>query len=378
MRVRAHLTALLFLAGISPAVPAPAELDDSALNSSAICAECHEDIHAMWSRSLHSLATTDPVFEASYLQAYRQTGGAAREICLRCHAPAAVLSGDLDLSEPVSQEGITCDFCHSVAAVNLENRDQPFEVVLDGAKRGPLSGADSPAHDVKDSPLHKSSEFCAGCHEYTNEQGVPVLSTYTEWKTSPQAAQGVTCQECHMPMTKGLTVGPAYGSGRGQINLHDISGGHSREQVRRAATVEVVEVGRTAPTAAQVVVEVANVGSGHSIPTGMPTRKMILEVVLLSDGREVKRFEYRFNKLLLDAGGKIITEDHRAILDASQVLSDTRLRPGERRRRTFAAVVPRSGVLRAEAKLRYSYEPTILMKKPISVEMASDETSQRP
>jgi len=310
---------------------------------------------------------------ASYMRAYQETGGRARGICLRCHAPAAVLSGDLQVREPISQEGIACDFCHSIASVNLQKRDQPFRVVLDGVKRGPLSEAVSPAHEIAKSDLHKSPELCAGCHEYVNEHGVSVLSTYTEWLASPQAKEGTTCQDCHMPLTPGQTVRPELGVYRSEINLHDISGGHSREQVRKAASVRIlgIAVAKEQPTLATVEVEVANVGSGHSIPTGMPTRRLVLEVIVFSGNREVRRFERDYQKVLLDEQGLPIAEDHRTILDSSTIREDTRLRPGERRVETFTATVPLGVPLRAEVNLRYLYSPEILLRQTMSIEMGT-------
>ncbi len=348
------------------------EIESGVLNRSAVCGECHEAIYAMWQRSMHSASLTDPIFQASYMRAYVQTRGQARETCLRCHAPVAVMTGDLDLEDPASHEGITCDYCHSIVSVDLERRHQPFTVALDGIKRGPLADAESPVHDVARSDLHLSSEFCAGCHEYATEEGLPILSTYSEWRLSPQAAEGKTCQHCHMPLQEGTTVRADLGGGRPGINLHDISGGHSPEQVRKAATARILRIERPEPTSAVLEVEVANIGSGHSIPTGLPTRKLVLEVVLYAGGREVRRFERVYQRTLLDADRRLITEDHRVMLDARYLRDDTRLRPGERRLERFVASVPSRGSLHATMKLLYLYEPQLLLREKMSIEIISD------
>lgn len=352
------------------------ELRTDALNSSARCGSCHVEIYSMWRRSMHSASWSDPIFAASYMRAYWETAGDAAPICLRCHAPAATFSGDLELKEPVSRDGVTCDFCHSIEAVDLERKDQPFRIVLDGAKRGPLGDADSPAHGVVRSNLHQSAELCAGCHEYTNEAGVPVLSTYTEWKASPQAAEGKTCQNCHMPLEPGETVRASVRKiERASINLHDISGMHSIEQVRSAATAKILSVGRDEQNRAVVRVEVANIGSGHSIPTGLPTRKLRLEVVLFAGGREVRRFERLYQKALVDEHGLVITEDHRAMLEARSLRQDSRLEPGERRLEEFVAPAPSGLELGVEMNLRYLYEPKILSRQTISIEIAADHST---
>jgi hypothetical protein len=372
---RWHWVGVLLLALVVPATAAPeTELKPDAVNGARRCAQCHQDIYAMWSRSMHSAAWKDPIFQASYMQAYLETRGEAKKICLSCHAPVAALTGDLDLQEEISREGITCDFCHSVVSVDREREGSPFELKLDGIKRGPLADADSPVHAVASSPLHQSSEFCSGCHEYTNAHGVDVFTTYTEWRASPQAAEGKTCQNCHMPETPGKTVRSGLGSDRKKINLHNISGMHSREQVQRAATAKILHVRRKEPDLAVVRVEVANVGSGHSIPTGMPTRKLVLEVFLYHQGNLVKRFERIYQKTLEDERGRVIASDHEAMLNSWRVRDDNRLRPGEKRIEKFTATVPETGALRAEMQLHYSYTPMLLSPQGISIEMASERS----
>ena len=372
--LRTLAVAVLLVSWNLPVHGAPEEIQPNSLNSSALCGECHEEIYSMWRRSMHSLAFKDPIFQTSYMQAYLETNGEARHLCLKCHAPVTTVTGDLDVQQPLSKEGVTCDFCHSIASVDLKKRNGRFQISLDGSKRGPLADAESPVHGVVKSELHESSELCAGCHEYSTENGVPIFSTYSEWKTSPQAAEGKTCQSCHMPLTPGNTVRSELGVERTSINLHNISGGHSSEQVRKAATAKILSVKRESPTRAIIDVEVANVGSGHFIPTGLPTRKLILEVRLFSGGRQIRRFERKYEKKLLDAKGNLITTDHGAIMDARKLLEDTRLRPGERRLERFATDVPSTGSLRVEMELRYSYDAELISRSVISIQIATDKS----
>jgi hypothetical protein len=306
------------------------------------------------------------------MRAYLETRGQAGKTCLRCHAPVAVLTGDLQLKDPSSREGISCDYCHSIASVDLSRAADPYVVRLDGIKRGPLGDADSPAHGVAKSQLHESAEFCAGCHEYVNPSGLAIFTTYTEWKTSQHAAQGKTCQHCHMPLMAGSSVRSDLGVRRREINLHNISGGHSSDQVRRAVTAKILRVERETTRRAVVEVEMANVGSGHSIPTGLPTRKLVLEVVLLLDGKRVRRFERTYQRTLLDDQGNRIIDDHRVMLEAHSLLEDNRLRPGERRIERFVASVSPRGKLGAEMHLRYVYRPEIVLREQMSIPIVSD------
>jgi hypothetical protein len=143
---------LMWLAAVlatvwSPVLPfEPAdELRSDVVNPSAVCGQCHEDIYAMWRRSMHASSYTDPIFAASYMQAYVETEGRARIICLRCHAPAAILKEGAALGASALEEGISCDYCHSIVSVDLERRERPFEIRIDGVKRGPIVGTESPA-----------------------------------------------------------------------------------------------------------------------------------------------------------------------------------------------------------------------------------------
>jgi nitrate/TMAO reductase-like tetraheme cytochrome c subunit len=375
--VRLHALVIVWLAsGTALLADGPDELVADALNPSVTCGECHQEIYQMWRRSMHSGAFTDPIFETSYLRAFEATDGEAAVLCMRCHAPAAVSTQDATLQEALTREGVTCDFCHSIVSVDLERRDVPFTLKIDGVKRGPLADSESPAHEVAASPLHESSELCAGCHEYTSERGVSIMSTYSEWKASPQAAQGVTCQNCHMPLGPGAVARPGLGSSRSMINLHNISGGHSRDQVRKAATVKILSVGREIGDSVLVEVEVSNTGAGHNIPTGMPTRRLTLDVALYAGKREVRRFQRYYQKSLVDAGGEILTDDHRVLLDAESILEDTRLRPGEQRIEKFYATVSnRRAVLKAEASLTYLYRPELMLRQEMSIDIGSDRFS---
>jgi nitrate/TMAO reductase-like tetraheme cytochrome c subunit len=367
------VVAVLSLVLGAPAGAASAPTTQAGLSSSDSCAECHEQIHSMWKRSLHGMAFSDPIFQLSYMRAYLETGGEASQTCLRCHAPVATLSGDLELSNPISREGITCDYCHSITSVDLARPSDPYRIRIDGVKRGPLGDADSPAHGVEESPLHRSAAFCAGCHEYANPDGLLIFSTYSEWKTSPQAKEGKTCQHCHMPSVPGSTVRADLGVRRQGINLHNISGGHSSEQVRRAVATKVLAVEREAANRAVVEVEVANVGSGHSIPTGLPTRKLVLRVQLSVDGKEVRRFERTYQRSLLDRRGRRIVEDHRVILEAHRLREDNRLRAGERRVERFVASVPRRGALSAQIDLVYLYEPEVMLREKMEIPITSEQ-----
>ena len=140
--------------------------------SAAVCGECHQAIHAVWSQSLHSKSWVNPVFQAGYQRTIDRYGKTKAQLCLTCHAPTVRFTEDYGVQQPITAEGITCDFCHSIRAIDLNDPTDPIRYVVGRDKYGPLRHAQSPAHNVVHSPLHTTSEFCAGCHEFKTAAGL--------------------------------------------------------------------------------------------------------------------------------------------------------------------------------------------------------------
>jgi hypothetical protein len=347
-------------------------------SSSVVCGRCHQEIYNTWKKSLHAQSIEDPIFKTAYLEAYHDTAGEVKYLCLRCHAPITAVNNDYDLKEPITREGVSCDFCHTLTKINMDNKDNPFSFELGLSKRGPLKLKDnaSPAHEVVYSSLHESSLLCAGCHEYKNGNGLSILSTYSEWKESPYAEEGKQCQDCHMPLVKGNVVKPEIKEGIGKyINLHDITGGHSLERLREAVKTEIEDV-RRIDDMLQVKVKITNKGSGHMVPTGLPTRKLILQVIGKTPETEIRIGEIIYHKLLMDNNRKEILKDSEIFYKAKSLVMDNRLAPRESRIEIFKFPAPKgleSIMLSVVAKIFYKYTPTIMDRKEMEIEMSSDE-----
>lgn len=373
---------LLLVAARAPA----GEARSNPYTSAKVCANCHEDIHRMWSRSLHAMALEDPVFDVVYMQVLKATEGKARTFCLRCHAPTTRVSRDFSLRDAVTREGVTCDFCHTITVVDMKNRTEPYTFRPGAVKFGPLGGTTSPEHLTSLSRIHETSELCGGCHELVARNGTVIMGTYSEWKESPYAARGVQCQDCHMPTVAGATTVRAdVKVSTKRVNKHDLQGGHSVEQVRRAARVEILEV-RKSSESVLVKVRVTNVGSGHKMPTGIPTRKVLL-VGRLKDARGaiLREVTLTYQKLLADAQRNPLDTDADIFLKANAVLMDNRLGPQESRIEQLVFPVTRDITedqviggrtyprnLSVEVGLTYSYTPLILKPADMVQEMAID------
>jgi hypothetical protein len=316
---------------------------DGPYTSARECARCHQTIHAYWSESEHSRSATKP----SYLAALDEAVQGAREKsavqrnCVWCHAPTALATGDYTLQARITREGVSCDFCHTVANVDLSRPEHPFDLQPGKIKRGPLEYAKSPYHETAYSTLHKSSPLlCAACHEYKNALGVPVLSTYSEWTAGPYPAHGQTCQECHMPLVPGATVREGLQSTQRRINLHRLVGGSVASRVRGGLELRFESVAVSA-TSADVQVVVANTAVGHSAPGGLSSKSLVLAVgVDTGSGELAQRWERIYRRELKDAEGRVLATVPDLFLNAASVGEDTRIKQKEARTERFTVPLP--------------------------------------
>jgi hypothetical protein len=352
----------------------PADPGVSSLTSSAKCKECHQQIFDGWKNTTHALSIEDPVFKAAYMDAYLNTRGEAKLNCLRCHAPAVLINKDFDLEKGITNEGVTCDFCHSIKKIDLANHGAPFKFEDNPVKMGPLSDVKSPAHETKLSPLFKSAEICAGCHEYANGTGVNILGTYSEWKDSPYSAEGRQCQDCHMPLIAGRVVkDEVKSSNQKLVNLHDISAGHSVEQLKKAVKVELKNISADKDFIV-VSVDVTNVGSGHMVPTGIPRRKLVL-IVDVKTPKEYYSQQKIYQRIMTDDKGNEIKKDWEFFRSGVKEAVDTRIKPRERKSESFTFVSPKTPDITVSARVEYLYEAMVL--NPVEMRVVMAEVSRK-
>jgi len=346
----------------------------------AACAQCHTDIHKMWTNGMHAQAYDDPIFQASFLQAFFETKGETTASCLRCHDPTSYIGNDFNVKRDIIGDGVTCDFCHTIAEVKLDSPESPFIKTSGKVKTGPYTTTQPSVHTTQRKEFFKKSELCGGCHQLRAKTGVLIIGTYEEWRESPYASEGVECQDCHMPIQKEkMIVSGDVKAPKRDVNLHDLAGGHSIEQVKTALKVKVKEVKREG-SILRVGVEVANVGSGHKVPTGTPSRRLLLKVVVRDkSGRLYLEDEKVFEKVLMDENKEILKEDHDLFLRAARIYYDNRLSPKEVREVWYSFTIPYKDLLQnyeqklfIEAKAMYQYLPRVLAPRRMEMEVASD------
>jgi hypothetical protein len=306
MLLAATLAASAALAG---APPPPMKYPE--YQSTANCRICHARIVEQHESSMHARSFTDPVFQAQY---FRQTLPAAEadpsladeaNRCVACHSPVTFLKNK-GRGAPIrefdpSLAGVICDFCHRLGAFKGERPGGGNFMSSPGDKKfGPYKYATSEWHHVYHE-LQTRSEFCGVCHDDVNRHGLAIKTTYTEWKASAYATEGIQCQDCHMSpqgyltderpvfdsgKAAGMTVGRA--EDRSNLHTHRFPGTHAATQMEGAISLRI---GFERPGAAPgdevaVGVEVGNSKAGHAIPTGSADLRLVwLELAAALDGR---------------------------------------------------------------------------------------------
>lgn len=338
---------------------------------------CHRMLLSEWQESMHSKALDDPLFKFKVAEADKATGKKLGPFCRRCHGPVASITGQdgkADVS-PAASQGVVCSFCHQVVSTGKPPlANVPHLLDLTGVMRAQLKDAQAP-HFTQYSKLHTTSEICGGCHDVNHPgNGLALETTYAEWKKSPQAKQGIQCQDCHMseePPVVGPSTGYAAEGAPERPNIYHMTfagaqvalGNPTRATalLKKAAKVEL-EAPEVLPAGgAEVSVKVTNVGAGHFLPTGLTeVRQMRLSVVVAdADGKETEIGERVFGTEFKDKKGNHPAE----IPDAVGVAKDDRIGPGASVSQKFKLTLP-AGIQAADvtARLLYKSAPDELAK----------------
>jgi hypothetical protein len=192
--------------------------------------------------------------------------------CNGCHAPLSFLAGDVPPPRPEAgsraNESVSCDLCHTITGFagdtpyNFNWISEPGRL-----KQGPKPGLVSPHHDTVENPFLRSADFCGTCHNEMSGYGVWVKSTHLEWREGPYAAQGVPCQDCHMPKAMARTAKMAEPA---LVAQHLFHGAHDPGKLNGAIELRLNPLERELPWDGTAVVNVQlfNGKCGHKVPSG--------------------------------------------------------------------------------------------------------------
>ena len=296
----------------------------------------------LWAGSMMAHAGKDPYWKAK-VQFEGDTTPAARAViedkCMRCHAPMQQypLRGKGELARmgalnPEGAEGVSCTVCHKISPEGLGTKSS----FTGGFKINTENEIYGPHKDPFPMPMmHHAEQFpkegrqildaalCGSCHTVItptlNAAGKQVgefveQAPYLEWLASDFKKSNVTCQSCHVPVLKdaaGAQVEqyiahmPHRGAGffpptraRKPFGQHLFLGGNAQmlrvmgvesagraeEFLRGAVALDVA--GRVEKGVLELAVEVFN-KTGHKLPTGFPSRRMWLHVVVKNGSGKV-------------------------------------------------------------------------------------------
>ena len=229
----------------SEAAEAPKSADEEHANlflenrfpAATTCATCHPDHYREWSVSPHAYAQMSPVFNAMHGTILKLTNGTNGDFCIRCHTPVGMNLGEPEFMSnmdrhPTSREGVTCIVCHRVnnAYGKLSGRLAIVEGDLFEPVYGPKGGEElervieSGDYRVNTErgragrAIHVEAEqffqlstsgFCGTCHDVNLVNGFRLEEAFSEFKNSPAAQEGTSCQDCHMSTEPGVDSGYA-------------------------------------------------------------------------------------------------------------------------------------------------------------------------
>ena len=213
---------------------------ESKYPSANTCATCHPRQYEQWSASQHAYAQLSPVYMAMQTAINIKTSATNGDFCIRCHNPVGMNLGEslyvtnLDRT-PTSREGITCVACHRVnknygkisgrfaleqgdifSPVYGPTGDRELSRVLNHPEEYRVSTSkDDPGRSIHTQAkrfftLTKPS-FCGTCHDVTLLNGFRLEEAFAEYKQTPAAKRGETCQDCHMGKIQGVASGYDYG-----------------------------------------------------------------------------------------------------------------------------------------------------------------------
>ena len=190
--------------------------ETASYESAEVCAECHPVHYEQWRQSMHAYAARSPVFDAMAAKAYRDTAGEIGTFCTGCHSPFGEENGESGAlvssqRSDMSNEGVSCDYCHTAVDHDGQIGNNRLLNLPGDLKLGPFDNASDDEHPSLRSEFITSPEFCGSCHDVYKFPGLQIEQAYTEYASSPSAAAGQRCQDCHMSPTPGVDSARAYG-----------------------------------------------------------------------------------------------------------------------------------------------------------------------
>lgn len=208
---------------------------ESRMPAASTCMNCHPRHYREWAKSQHAYAQLSPVFNTMQAAILKLTNGTNGDFCIRCHTPVGMNLGEPLFTtnferHPTSREGITCIACHRMkeplgkvsGRLPLEQGDMTQPVYGPSGNENLAKTLEIPGLKVTTNPTERGRKihgevkkfeflskpgFCGVCHDVTLVNGFRLEEAFSEYKSSPAAERGETCQDCHMGIVPGKASG---------------------------------------------------------------------------------------------------------------------------------------------------------------------------
>jgi hypothetical protein len=211
-------------------------IDQRALLTTDKCADCHQDIAKQWFDSAHRQAASDKSYETNVSLLAKKKGIEATRYCEGCHAPLALLTGQLSEgglhggidNSNANLQGVNCQVCHGISEVVNTKGVASYRFAINQAYLFETTDSSwlqninklaihlNPSQHKQDMaiPALATSEYCATCHaqfidkELNGWSWVKMQDEFSAWLDGPYSgkqdkqfahSQQMRCQDCHMP-----------------------------------------------------------------------------------------------------------------------------------------------------------------------------------
>lgn len=336
------------------------------------CANCHNSqqlpdgqsvaLANDWRSTMMGNSSKDPLWRAkvsSEVQAFPSIASVIENKCTSCHAPAGNFNAhhngqdystnDL-AADVIGNDGVQCTVCHQITAENIGHNSGELMIGENKTIWGPFTQPmtmpmfNFTGYTPTYSAHIKESALCGTCHTLLTH---PVLddgslsetafveqAIFQEYQNSRFPAEGLSCQDCHMPRIKGpvyISDRPPSLQPRDSFSQHHFVGANlfmnqiltdagadlgltadgtqlaaTRTRTERMLTEQSVrleaELIARSPSESRLAVSLKSL-AGHKIPTGFPSRRMWIEVIVKDDSGQTM-----YHSGAYDASGHIFNE----------------------------------------------------------------------
>ncbi len=319
----------------------PAKPLEKAFPHSQKCKRCHIRVFEEWEASAQSRSIVSSAFRVTLDRFLSSAPQNKPSMCFRCHAPhileyehqSKMFVDEVKTKDP-QIDGVGCSQCHLIKDVDPKTHPphptyQLEKTVFGGYKKP----AENLAHQSETSPLYRTSQYCVTCHDSlpkgANSAQLP--DWMGNWKESKAEKDGKTCQSCHMPGAFGES---ANGERNRKIANHSFPGRFGKVRAKAVKLDFQTEVHGKESTVNVTIQSLVP----HNLPMPHPGwYRVVVDLTILGKNLKKVHGEQRYyERVYGDKDGKKTVWD----FEAKKVLTDTLLKPEEKRVERFTFPTP--------------------------------------